>query len=241
MKTVIVIPVRMASTRFPGKPMALINGIPMIQHVWEQAMASKIGEVIVACGEKEVSDHIRSLGGNAIMTSPELPSGTDRIYAAIKDHPNLHQVESIINLQGDMPLIKADDIIKVNTPLIQGFDIGTLVTGINSIDENNYNITKAKVNWIKKEIIGEATDFYKTSKKDLENVYHHVGIYSFRFESLKKFINLPPSQNELFYKLEQWRALDAKMTIGVNFVANVPISVDTKDDLIHAENIIRNS
>jgi len=241
MKTTIVIPVRMASTRFPGKPMALINGIPMIQHVWEQAMASKIGEVIVACGEKEVSDHIRSLGGNAIMTSPELPSGTDRIYAAIKDHPNLHQVESIINLQGDMPLIKADDIIKVNTPLIQGFDIGTLVTGINSIDENNYNITKAKVNWIKKEIIGEATDFYKTSKKDLENVYHHVGIYSFRFESLKKFINLPPSQNELFYKLEQWRALDAKMTIGVNFVANVPISVDTKDDLIHAENIIRNS
>ena len=241
MKTTIVIPVRMASTRFPGKPMALINGIPMIQHVWEQAMASKIGEVIVACGEKEVSDHIRSLGGNAIMTSPELPSGTDRIYAAIKNHPNLHQVESIINLQGDMPLIKADDIIKVNTPLIQGFDIGTLVTGINSIDENNYNITKAKVNWIKKEIIGEATDFYKTSKKDLENVYHHVGIYSFRFESLKKFINLPPSQNELFYKLEQWRALDAKMTIGVNFVANVPISVDTKDDLIHAENIIRNS
>jgi len=241
MKTTIVIPVRMASTRFPGKPMALINGIPRIQHVWEQAMASKIGEVIVACGEKEVSDHIRSLGGNAIMTSPELPSGTDRIYAAIKDHPNLHQVESIINLQGDMPLIKADDIIKVNTPLIQGFDIGTLVTGINSIDENNYNITKAKVNWIKKEIIGEATDFYKTSKKDLENVYHHVGIYSFRFESLKKFINLPPSQNELFYKLEQWRALDAKMTIGVNFVANVPISVDTKDDLIHAENIIRNS
>ena len=239
MKTVIVIPVRMASTRFPGKPMALIDGIPMIQHVWKQAITSKLGEVIVACAEKEVSDLIKSLGGNAVMTSPELPSGTDRIYAAIKDHPNSHQLESIINLQGDMPLINAEDIVKVNTPLIQGFDIGTLVTGINSADEKNYNITKAKINWIKKEIIGKAIDFYKTSKEDLENVYHHIGIYSFRFESLKKFINLPPSQNELYYKLEQWRALDAKMSIGVNYVANVPISVDTKDDLSHVENIIK--
>ena len=241
MKTVIVIPARMASSRFPGKPMALINGMPMIQYVWEQAIASNIGEVIVACAETEVSDFIKSLGGNAVMTSPELPSGTDRIYAALKDHPKFYQLESIINLQGDMPLINAEDIIKVNTPLIQGFDIGTLVTGINSLDEKNHNITKAKIKWIKKEIIGEATDFYKTSKEDLENVYHHVGIYSFRFESLKKFINLPPSQNELFYKLEQWRALDAKMTIGVNYVANVAISVDTKDDLIHVENIIRKS
>ena len=241
MKTVIVIPARMASSRFPGKPMALINGIPMIQYVWEQAIASNIGEVIVACAETEVSDFIKSLGGNAVMTSPELPSGTDRIYAALKDHPKFYQLESIVNLQGDMPLINAEDIIKVNKPLIQGFDIGTLVTGINSLDEKNHNITKAKIKWIKKEIIGEATDFYKTSKEDLENVYHHVGIYSFRFESLKKFINLPPSQNELFYKLEQWRALDAKMTIGVNYVANVPISVDTKDDLIHVENIIRKS
>ena len=119
MKTVIVIPVRMASTRFPGKPMALIDGKPMIQHVWKQAITSKLGEVIVACAEKEVSDLIKSLGGNAVMTSPELPSGTDRIYAAIKDHPNSHQLESIINLQGDMPLINAEDIIKVNTPLIQ--------------------------------------------------------------------------------------------------------------------------
>jgi len=231
----------MASTRFPGKPMALIDGIPMIQHVWKQAITSKIGEVIVACAEKEVSDLIKSLGGNAIMTSPELPSGTDRIYAAIKDHPKYYQLESIINLQGDMPIINAEDIVKVNAPLTQGFDIGTLVTRINSIDEKNYNITKAKINWIKIENIGEATDFYKASKGDLDNVYHHVGIYSFRFESLKKFINLPPSQNELYYKLEQWRALDAKMTIGVNYVDNVPISVDTEDDLTHVQNIIRNN
>ena len=140
-----------------------------------------------------------------------------------------------------MPFINAEDIVKVNKPLIQGFDIGTLVTGINAVDEKNYNITKAKINWIKKEIIGKAIDFYKNSKEDLENVYHHIGIYSFRFESLKKFINLSPSQNELFYKLEQWRALDAKMTIGVNYVANVPISVDTKDDLTHVENIIKNN
>ena len=86
-------------------------------------------------------------------------------------------------------------------------------------------------------------DREKYLKKELKNekIYHHIGIYSFRFESLKKFINLPPSQNELYYKLEQWRALDAKMSIGVNYVANVPISVDTKDDLSHVENIIKSS
>ena len=239
MKTIIIIPARMASTRFPNKPMALIDGIPMVQRVWQQATASNLGAVVVACCEKEVFDLIKSLGGEAIMTSPELPSGTDRIFEVIKNHPKGNQFDSIINLQGDMPIIIPSDIKKVNLPLMQGFDIGTLVTNISPEEEKDINITKVKINWITKNKLGEAKVFYKTSKKQTTNIYYHVGIYSFRYGSLKKFVSLKPSANELYYKLEQWRALDAQMKIGAYFVDNVPLGVDTEDDLIKVENIIK--
>ena len=239
MKTLILIPARMASKRFPNKPMAIIEGKPMIQRVWEQAIASDIGNVIVACSEQEVLNCIISLGGDAILTDPDLPSGTDRIFEAIKNN-NVRHLDSIINLQGDMPIINPKDIVKVNTPLLQGFDMGTLVTELKEDQKNDINVTKVKINWIKKNIIGQAFDFYKSSNEKNKNVFHHVGIYSFRYETLRKFISLPPSINEMDRKLEQWRALDAKMTIGVSYVKNIPISVDTKEDLIQIENIIKN-
>ena len=150
MKTLILIPARMASVRFPNKPMALIQGKPMIQRVWEQAIASQLGDVIVACSEKIVFKCITSLGGTAILTDPNLPSGTDRIFAAIKKIHNVSQLDSIINLQGDMPIIDPQDISKVNVPLLQGFDIGTLVTELNDNQASDSNVTKAKINWIKK-------------------------------------------------------------------------------------------
>ena len=239
MKTIIIIPARMASQRFPNKPMALIDGIPMIQRVWEKAKLANIGEVVVACCEKIVFDKINSIGGTAIMTNPNLPSGTDRVYEIINNHSNANQYECIINLQGDMPLVNPNDIQKVSIPLMQGFDIGTLVTHISKEEEKNINITKAKVNWIKRENIGEAIDFYKKPKKVLKNVYHHIGIYSFRINSLKKFIGLKPSENELFHKLEQWRALDSNMTIGTKYIDESYFGVDTEEDLLKAENIIK--
>ena len=239
MKTIIIIPVRMASQRFPNKPMALIDGIPMIQRVWEKAKLANIGEVVVACCEKIVFDKINSIGGTAIMTNPDLPSGTDRVYEIINNHPNANQFECIINLQGDMPLVNPNDIQKVSIPLMQGFDIGTLVTNISEEEEKNINITKAKVNWIKRENIGEAIDFYKKPKKVLKNIYHHIGMYSFRINSLKKFIGLKPSENELFHKLEQWRALDSNMTIGTKYIDESYFGVDTEEDLLKAENIIK--
>ena len=239
MKTIIIIPARMASQRFPNKPMALIDGIPMIQRVWEKAKLANIGEVVVACCEKIVFDKINSIGGTAIMTNPDLPSGTDRVYEIINKHPNANQFECIINLQGDMPLVNPNDIQKVSIPLMQGFDIGTLVTHISKEEEKNINITKAKVNWIKRENIGEAIDFYKKPKKVLKNIYHHIGIYSFRINSLKKFIGLKPSENELFHKLEQWRALDSNMTIGTKYIDESYFGVDTEEDLLKAENIIK--
>ena len=239
MKTIIIIPARMASQILPNKPMALIDGIPMIQRVWEKAKLANIGEVVVACCEKIVFDKINSIGGTAIMTNPDLPSGTDRVYEIINNHPNANQFECIINLQGDMPLVNPNDIQKVSIPLMQGFDIGTLVTHISKEEERNINITKAKVNWIKRENIGEAIDFYKKPKKIYKNIYHHIGIYSFRINSLKKFIGLKPSENELFHKLEQWRALDSNMTIGTKYIDESYFGVDTEEDLLKAENIIK--
>ena len=229
----------MESTRFPNKPLALIDGIPMIQRVWQQAKLSNIGPVIVACCENEVSELIKSLGGETVMTHKDIPSGTDRIFEVIKNHSDKNKFDSIINLQGDMPLINPQDIKKVNKPLLQGFDIGTLVTNISLEEEANINITKVKINWIKKNDIGKAVDFYKNSKKVTDSIYHHVGIYSFSYKSLKKFIESDQSSNEVYHKLEQWRALDNNLTIGSSFVDNVPLSVYTKYDLIKVQNIIK--
>ena len=240
MKTLIVIPVRMASKRFPNKPMALIKGKPMIQRVWEQAILSAIGDVIVACCEKEIHNLITSLNGKAELTDPNLPSGTDRVYAAIQKQLRINEYDSIINLQGDMPLITPKDIKKVNFPLQQGYDIGTLVTNFQDDSEvNDQNITKAHIGWIKKELLGQALDFNKNIKYiNKKNCYHHIGIYSFRYATLKKFILLPPSNSEESRQLEQMRALDAKISIGVGYVKNAPISVDTHEDLLKVEKLI---
>ena len=111
--------------------------------------------------------------------------------------------------------------------------------GFTKDEERNINITKAKIKWLKKNKLGEALDFYKNSKNNIRDIYHHVGIYSFKIESLSKFVSIPPSLNELKFKLEQWRALDSSLSIGVSYVKNVPISIDTKEDLISVESIIK--
>tara|TARA_Y100000590_G_scaffold35386_1_gene38425 strand:+ start:1359 stop:2087 length:729 start_codon:yes stop_codon:yes gene_type:complete len=241
MKTLIVIPARMMATRFPNKPMALIKGKPMIEHVWDKAVKSKIGRVIVACCEKEVAECISSIGGEVILTNPDIPSGTDRVFSAIENDPDFLSFDSIINLQGDMPLINTNSIQKVNDAIKQGYDISTLVTNFSSINEMyNNNVTKAHVKWIKKEIIGEAVSFNKNIKIIGEkDIYHHVGIYGFTPQALTKFVKLNQSEHEKKYKLEQMRALDNDMTIGISYIKDVPISVDTYEDLINIEKLIK--
>ena len=240
MKTAIIIPARMTSQRFPNKPMAKINGIPMIERVWKQGINSKIGDVFVACCEDVVFDLITSKGGKAIMTDPELPSGTDRVFAAFNSLDNKDEYESIINLQGDMPLIDSINIQSVNIPLENGYDIGTIATNISSDEEKNENITKVSIDWREQDVVGNSLDFYKFSKKKLTNIYQHVGIYSFKPIALRKFVSLPASKNEIDRKLEQLRAIDAGINIGITYVENVPISVDTLEDLILIENILKN-
>ena len=240
MKTAIIIPSRMSSKRFPNKPMAKINGIPMIERVWKQGINSKIGDVYVACSEDEVFNLISSKGGKAIMTDPNLPSGTDRVFAAFNLLDNKDEYESIINLQGDMPLIDSINIQSVNIPLENGYDIGTIATDISSEEEKNENITKVSIDWKEADVVGNSLDFYKFSTKQSSNIYQHVGIYSFKPIALRKFVSLPTSKNEIDRKLEQLRAIDAGIKIGITYVENVPISVDTLEDLILIENILNN-
>ena len=237
MKIIILIPARMASTRFPGKPMVKINGIPMIQRVWQKAINSKLGEVVVACSEKVVFDLITNLGGKAILTDPNLPSGTDRIYSALIKFSHNIDYDYVINLQGDMPLIKSEQIAKVIEPLNHNYSIGTIATDLKNSEITNMNITKVDVKWDNKSI-GMAKEFFR-KKNNIENkVYHHVGIYSYTRNSLISFVKLPKSNNEVLLNLEQYRAIDAGLTIGTAYEKDVPISIDTKEDLITAESII---
>ena len=180
----------MGSSRFPGKPLAKINGIPMIERVWKQGINSKIGDVYVACSEDEVFNLISSKGGKAIMTDPNLPSGTDRVFAAFNLLDNKDEYESFINLQGDMPLIDSINIQSVNIPLENGYDIGTIATEISNEEEKNENITKVSIDWKEADVVGNSLDFYKFSTKQTSNIYQHVGIYSFKPIALRKFVSL---------------------------------------------------
>ena len=216
MKSIIVIPSRMASTRFPGKPLAIIAGKPMIQRVWEQAIISNLGEVLVACSENEVFNLIKSLGGKVILTDPDLPSGTDRIHSALLQMNSEFDFDCIINLQGDMPLIQPEHINKVIQPIKNNFNIGTLATNLKKNEEDNPNVTKVKVHWNKKSV-GIAEEFFRNKDKIEDNVYHHVGIYSYTKKSLDNFVNLPKSKNEITLNLEQYRAMDSGITIKLFF------------------------
>ena len=175
------------------------------------------------------------------MTDPNLPSGTDRVFSAFNLLENKDDYESIINLQGDMPLIDYKNIQSANTPLHNGYDIGTIATDISNDEIKNKNITKVSVDWKEEGVVGNSLDFYKSIKTKVTNIYQHVGIYSFKPNALKKFISLPPSKNEIDRKLEQLRALDAGIKIGITYVENVPISVDTVEDLMLIENILKNT
>ena len=238
MKSIIIIPSRMASSRFPGKPLVKIDGIPMIQRVWEKAIASKVGDVYVACSETEVYDLINGLGGKAILTDPNIPSGTDRIFSALKQIDKSKEIQCIINLQGDMPLINSNHIKKVIEPIKNNYLIGTVATNLKENEFTNPNVTKVLVDWKNKKI-GEAKEFFRLKNDIQGEAFHHVGIYSYLTSSLLNFVNLPRSKNEISLNLEQYRAMDAGISIGIVYEKNIPLSIDTKEDLIKAESIIR--
>lgn len=244
---IVMIPARLGSTRLPNKVLVDIHGTPLIVHVLRRAEAARVGPVVVACAESEVAAVVKAAGGTAILTDPDLPSGSDRIAAALKifDKNDRHRV--VINLQGDLPTIAPETIKSVLTPLQSpGADIATLAAIITREEEkNDPNVVKAVVSFPDDQAasagkMGRALYFTRsTAPSGTGPFLHHIGIYAYRRECLTRFISLPPSGLEKREKLEQLRALEAGMHIDVTVVDAVPLGVDTPDDLARARQILK--
>ena len=236
---IILIPARMASTRLPDKPLAQICGLPMIVQVLKRAQEADCGRVVVAAAEAEIADAVESAGGEAIMTAPDLPSGSDRIHAALQavDGDGRHDV--IINLQGDLPTLEPQ-LVKDCLAALKGADMSTLVAEItNAQERDNPNVVKAVLS-PRGPRIGQALYFTRATAPSGDGpLYHHIGIYGYRRATLDKFVALPPSPLEQRERLEQLRALEAGFTIHAAIVDTVPVGVDTPEDLAHAEAVLK--
>jgi len=239
MKTLIIIPSRLSATRLPGKPLLKINNLSIISHVFRRAQEANIGEVFVATEDQEIADDVIKNGGNAVLTNKNHKTGTDRIYEAFQKL-NIRDVDLIMNLQGDEPAIDIKDIINLNQKMIiNGSKIGTLASNIkNKNDLKNENIVKVitKEN-LEVDKFSEAKIFVRNSS-NLNNIYHHIGIYSYTTETLEKFVKLSQSKNEIKNKLEQLRALDNNININVAHANSSPIGVDTEEDYLALKKIM---
>jgi 3-deoxy-manno-octulosonate cytidylyltransferase (CMP-KDO synthetase) len=236
MNPIIIIPARLSATRLPGKPLADIGGKPMIVHVWQRAMESAIGEVVVACGDKEIADAVTKAGGKAVMTDPDLPSGSDRIWQALKQVDPKGKYNIVVNVQGDMPTLDPT-IIKQALGLLTDpkVDIGTLAAVItDEREKTDPSVVKAVISQN-----GQALYFSRASVPVGEGpLYHHIGLYAYKRPALQKFITLPPSALEKREKLEQLRALEAGQHIAVAVVDTVPLGVDTQETLERARKLL---
>lgn len=263
MKPVVIIPARMASSRLPGKPLADIGGVPMIVRVWTRAMQAGIGPVVVACAEEEIADAVERAGGHAVLTHPDLPSGSDRIFAALKlvdppDKDGNGRYDTVINCQGDLPALDPAQL-QAAAAALPGHDIATLAAPIaDEADRANPAVVKAVVAWEpdgRKGRAPSATAGHQTNQGEGRigralyfsratvpagpgDHFYHVGLYAYTRAALERFVALPPSPLEQREKLEQLRALEAGMTIAVARVDAVPLSVDTPEDLEHARKML---
>jgi 3-deoxy-manno-octulosonate cytidylyltransferase (CMP-KDO synthetase) len=241
-KTIIVIPARMASVRLPGKPMADIHGLPMIVHVWKRAVEANIGKVLVAAAENEIADVIRSHGGDAIVTEPSLPSGSDRIAAALTLRDIHEKFEYVVNLQGDLPTIDPLAVQRCLAGLTnESVDIATIAARIETDEDvKNPNIVKAIAPLGNDREVAYARDFVRNIGPEHEAPYwHHIGVYAYNRSALQRFVSLPVSTREARRKLEQMRALDNDMRIAVVKVDTVPLGIDAPADLEAARMILR--
>jgi len=239
-RTLVLIPARMASTRLPNKPLMDIHGLPMIVHVLRRAEEAAIGRVAVATDSAEIADAVKAHGGEAVMTSPDHPSGSDRIHEAMQKLDPAGGAEIVINLQGDFPTITIDNIRDVLPPLADpAVDIATLASQIHTEEEDHApSVVKA----IGSSLGGRrmrALYFTRATAPHGDGPrYHHIGLYAYRRAALERFVKLPPSPLEQQEKLEQLRALEAGMRIDITIVDTVPRGVDTPADLETARRIL---
>jgi len=239
-KTAIIIPSRMSASRLKGKPLLTINNLPIICHVVNKAKKANIGEVYVATEDKEIFDVVEKNGGKAVLTRKH-ETGSDRIFECFKKL-KLKDVNYLINLQGDEPMIDPEDIIKLNNKMIQNnLDMGTLGCEFNSNsilkNENIVKvITQEKLNINN---FSKALSFFRKSQnKKILNIYHHIGVYAYKVSILEKFINLKQTKNEIQERLEQLRALENNISIMVLMAKSSPIGVDTKQDFLAIKKIM---
>jgi 3-deoxy-manno-octulosonate cytidylyltransferase (CMP-KDO synthetase) len=237
MNAIVLIPARMAATRLPGKPLADIAGLPMIVRVLRQAEAAGIGPVAVAAGDSEIVQAVTAAGGRAVLTDPDLPSGSDRIVAALAvlDPDGRHDV--VINLQGDIPFIRPDAIRTCADLLARepGCDISTvMVAEADPAERTNPDIPKVVAAMAPDGRSGRALYFTRSVLYGDGPVWLHHGIYGYRRAALERFCAAPPSPLERRERLEQLRALELGMTIWAAVLDEAPISVDNPDDLERA-------
>lgn len=239
-RALVLIPARMAATRLPGKPLLDIAGLPMIVHVLRRAESAHIGRVVVATDAPEIAGAVTAHGGEAIMTRADHPSGSDRIFEALEALDGAGQIDTVINVQGDLPTIAPDDIRAVLAPLDDaGVDIATLAAVIRKDEEHtNPNVVKVvgspvSATRLRALYFTRATAPYGDGPR-----YHHIGLYAYRRQALARFVALPPSPLEKREKLEQLRALEAGMRIDVTVVDTVPLGVDTPHDLETARQML---
>ena len=232
MTPLVIIPARLGSARLPGKPLAAIGGMPMIGHVWGRAVAANVGDVVVAAGDGEIVETVRGFGGVAVLTEPDLPSGTDRVRVAA-DAVDPEGVRDVINLQGDMPDVGVEVLRAVAGKLAEeGREVVTAVV------KRPGPLGPERVKAVVAED-GRALYFSRTDVPWGDGVlWQHVGIYGFRRSALYRFCELPPSPLERREKLEQLRALEAGMRIDCVEVDVVPLSVDTPEDLERAREML---
>ena len=240
MKTLILIPSRLSAVRLPGKPLLKINGLSIISHVFKKAVESNIGEVFVAAEDQDIIDDIKRNGGQAILTGSHHKTGTDRIHEALQKIGR-SDIELVMNLQGDEPLMNIEDIQNLHHQMIiTKSKLGTLAANIkdkNLYDEQNVVKVETKES-LENSRFPKALNFMRKSIIQTKNIYHHLGIYCYQVGTLKSFVSLDQSQNETKYKLEQLRALDNNININVCLANNSPIGLDTKEDFIAIKKIM---
>jgi 3-deoxy-manno-octulosonate cytidylyltransferase (CMP-KDO synthetase) len=240
-RILVLIPARMAATRLPGKPLLDIAGLPMIVHVLRRAEAAGIGRVAVATDTPDIAAAVIAHGGEAVMTRPEHPSGSDRIHEALGQLDPDRRAEIVVNLQGDFPTIAPDNIRDVLAPLTDpAVDIATLAAQIHTEEESaNPNVVKAVGSPIGARRLRALYFTRATAPWGDGPRYHHIGLYAYRRAALERFVMLPPSPLERQEKLEQLRALEAGMRIDIGIVGAVPRGVDTPADLETARQILK--
>ena len=240
-KTLILIPSRMSATRLPGKPLLKINNISIISHVVNKAKKTEIGRVVVCTEDQVIIDDVVKNGGEAILTSNQHKTGTDRIFEAYKKL-DIRNVDYILNLQGDEPALDEKDIISLNNMMIKtNLNIGTLGAEIkNEKIFSNENIVKV----VTKEKLNNknfplALSFRRSNVSAEErNIYHHIGIYAYNVKTLENLVNLNQTKNEIENRLEQLRALDNNLKINVSLAKSSPIGIDTKEDYLALKKIM---